>query len=289
MNTPLIIDLAKDDLPTGVLDFSSWTGTGPAVIVTCTAPTFADNRRKTLRGLEIKGPGRDKLDTTGVFFCAAAHSAMEDCRIYGFGKGLVFGDDVWGMTFTNVNVHGCHTCIHYPMAKNSGEVLAFFGGALFNSVEAVRTSYGPSLQFFGTAFDYCTERTFIIEGGAEIGLHGCHIETRHVHQAGNHIVEIGPGRNRFLMNGGTIWMTEKTWGGGQYTAHVKPWLKNQGDLVRFDGTRMHNMRGEYFQEGDGKLVTRDLTVYNTNLPLKKRRWFQWGPKLGQNSFWWSPL
>jgi hypothetical protein len=283
----MVIDLAKEETipqPGTVLDFSSWTGSGPAVIVTCTAPTFADNRRRPLRGLRVLGPGRKFTNTTGVFFCAAAHAAMYDCRIHDWGSGVVFGDDVWGLTLTNVNIHGCHVCINYPKARNSGEVLAFHGGCLFNSATAVRTSYGPSLQFFGTAFDYCYEKTFVIEGGAEIGLYGCHIETGHIWQKDNPVVEIGPGWNRFIMKGGTIWMSKKTWA-GEYFDEVGPWLKNQGDLVLLDSVRIHNMRGEYFQEGEGKLTTHDLTVYNSDLPLFKRRWwFPWGPKLGQDSF-----
>lgn len=281
----LVIDVAKDTLPTTSLDFTDgWDGNGPAVVITNSDPEPYWNRTKVLRGLEIAGPGREHMNSIGILLSGAAGVSIEDCAIHGFGVGLQFGDDTWGNSVTNTNIFRCHTALNYPRSKNSGEVVSFFGGALFNSVEAVRTSYGPSLQFFGTAFDYCIERTFIIEGGAEIGLHGCHIETGHIHQQENPIVEIGPGWNRFLMRGGTIWMSPKTWH-GTFDGPVGPWLKNQGDLVYLDGVRIHNMRGKYFQEGEGKLVTRNLTVYGGNPPLHQRRWwFPWGPKLGHESF-----
>lgn len=275
-NETLVIDVNRDEIPTGELDFTG-LHSGPALIIR-NAPDQQSReeqdlvyqaRLHRLRNIKLIGPGRD-THTTGILFENAAGIGMDDCIISGFGRGIEFGSHTWGNMFKNINIYRCHTAINVDHDVNSGEIISFFSSAFFNCIHAVRCVSHAHLGFFGSAFDYCYDTTFIVDGGSNIELHSCHIEMDQLVQRDSHPVYLAGGWNHFNMYGGMIYMKRTP---ARFTP--RSFFRNNSE-VYLNNVRMHNIQGEYLQTGSGNIRTEGLQTYHSTSKPKKE-WYSWIP------------
>jgi len=273
----LEIDVNRDEIPTGVLDFTGLRN-GPALVIR-NAPDresaseqdlVYQARVHRLKNIRLIGPGRHHRDTTGILFENAAGVGADDCIISGFGRGIEFGSHTWGNMFKNINVYRCHEAVNVQHSTNSGEIISFFSSAFFNSIHAIRTVSHAHLGFFGSAFDYCYDASFIVDGNSNIELHSCHIEMDQLVQRDAHPVYLAGGWNNFNMFGGMIYMKPTD---EQFTP--RSFFRNNAQ-VYLNNVRMHRILGDYLQSGSGNIRTEGLIQHNMSAKPKKE-WYSWIP------------
>lgn len=178
-----------------IIDSSAITQ-GEALFITGTVYPSFKNTITVTNGLQLRGisqfdqypitseevaAGKDK-STTGIRFGGSgvsgpAHVNLFNTNIYGFGKGVEYGNNSYIITFFNSNIYWCGLCIDMPKGlTNYGERLTFISCSFYNSDNLIKQSNAHgSMKFITCSFDYQSYKVFHITGG-RITVIGGHIE-----------------------------------------------------------------------------------------------------------------
>ena len=179
--------------------------------------------------------------------------------IWGFGVGVDLVNYAYLNQFYSTEIRNCGTGLRQSVGLDSGEGVAYFGGAIYNcETQCVHTlDASTELMFFGTSFDY-TPKMFLHTQG-RIVLEACHIENDGTGWVDDTIDINGDGTD-FVMHGGFFVSASS-----QPTAITQMVnVKHSNSRAYFDSVFIHNMSNgatNKFGTGPGLIKARNTKFY----------------------------
>lgn len=169
------------------------------------------------------GPTSRDFDATAVYISADTESAS--CRfnirhgsIRNFKNTLRLKNRAYFTTFDNVEFYRAGVCIQQDSgAEDFAECVAFNKCRFFNSDCLIRDLGGQRMKFYSCSFDFHgdatgnritpEDRIFDLRNGAQVELHGCHLEWAYGNHPGqvNHPINLVGANTRFVMFGGKMY------------------------------------------------------------------------------------
>lgn len=134
--------------------------------------TGLGNRNATTFGVYVHEAGTSSANA------GPSHLAFRNLGIRNFGSGVEIGNHAYGLSFDNVDISECNTCVHAgPSIVDAGERITFSNSTLFNSNIGVKTENpNGSILLNFTSVDYCN--TWLQAVNSVITVVGGHFERK---------------------------------------------------------------------------------------------------------------
>ena len=196
-----------------------------------------------MEGIKVIGPDSDGSSLDGVFVGRATAGntsgvVFRNIEIEGFRDNLYLDTYTWRNQFHNLVNHDFHRYgINAQLGTSAGEDISFFGGSIYNGVNAASNDatalYAPypgnaDMYFYGTAFDY-NDIDLELEQGNFL-FSGCHFEDSNAYPFGLFSNDTGSKLTVFFQ-------------GGMFTTGTTKavWINSDDDNIycTFNGTHFY--------------------------------------------------
>ena len=128
IHKPRCVNLRGQSAYGTILNWTATSGTGILIVDDGGDNHYSEGE---ISDLTIQGPGRDKSKGTGIYIGGdpksdphgwADHQNLNRVRVYGWGTGIAWGNNVWSMTILESLISNNGTGLYYPSGlNNSGE------------------------------------------------------------------------------------------------------------------------------------------------------------------------
>lgn len=169
------------------------------------------------------GPAARDFDATAFYISADTPTAS--CRfnirhgsIRNFKYGVRLKNRAYFSTFDNVEIYRCGITVQQDSgAVDFAECVSFKKCRFYNSDCLIRDLGGQRMKFDACSFDFhgdatgnritADDRLFDLRYGAQVELHGCHLEWAYGNHPGqvNHPISLIGANTRFVMFGGKMY------------------------------------------------------------------------------------
>lgn len=227
----------------------------------------AGNIINNFKNLILQTPRSLDKNCNGLFFNnivgKSAHIVTNQIGIFGFNKGVGFGNNAYMITNHNININYCNTCVSLESGySDMGERISFDGGCIGDSNLMILNTTDQALHFHNISFDFSNK---FFENTGQIYINNCHIEA--------------PERYFDFDDNSSYWGVVSSTGsvffnncrmllayGNTKTKHALFHLNGKNTFISFNNIHTH-IFASFLTSGDGTVRSRSLKRYNDTSPM----------------------